>query len=110
MDKWWFAFYHGMYSLAETFAWLYFGIVPWIWYSLPSWMPQPLAAWMEDEIVHTIVFALATGLISMVMELPWNLYMTFVIEERHGFNKQTIGERLPRTVVHEYVSAAELAK
>ncbi len=27
----------------------------------------------------------------MVMGVPWSLYSTFVIEERHGFNKQTLG-------------------
>ena len=25
------------------------------------------------------------------METPWSLYRTFVIEQRHGFNKQTLG-------------------
>jgi STE24 endopeptidase len=28
---------------------------------------------------------------SQITNLPWSLYYTFVIEERHGFNKQTIG-------------------
>ena len=28
---------------------------------------------------------------NMVTGLPWSLYSTFVIEERHGFNKQTLG-------------------
>ena len=28
---------------------------------------------------------------SQVTSLPWSLYYTFVIEQRHGFNKQTIG-------------------
>ena len=27
----------------------------------------------------------------MVMELPWSVYSTFVVEQRHGFNKQTPG-------------------
>lgn len=27
----------------------------------------------------------------MISGLPWSLYHTFVIEERHGFNKQTLG-------------------
>lgn len=68
-------------------------IVPWLWYSLPSWLPQPLAAIVEDnEIVHTVAFMLASSLINLVLSLPWTLYSTFVIEQRHGFNKQTLGE------------------
>jgi hypothetical protein len=34
------------------------------------------------------------------MGLPWSLYSTFVIEERHGFNKQTLGRsRQPRAAL-----------
>ena len=27
--------------------------------------------------------------VSWLTDLPWSLYGTFVLEERHGFNKQT---------------------
>jgi STE24 endopeptidase len=30
-------------------------------------------------------------LMSYLMSLPLSLYFTFVIEERHGFNKMTLG-------------------
>jgi hypothetical protein len=73
-------------------------VTPWLWYSLPKWLPQHLADMMaESEIVHTIVFMLATSLIGLVMGLPWSLYSTFVIEARHGFNKQTLGRLLSAT-------------
>ncbi|KAF6266083.1 peptidase family M48-domain-containing protein [Scenedesmus sp. NREL 46B-D3] len=92
VDKWWFGFWHGLYNLVETVLWLQLRVTPWLWYSLPSWLPQPLAEMVaQNEIVHTVVFILASSLISMVMGLPWSLYSTFVIEERHGFNKQTLG-------------------
>lgn len=29
--------------------------------------------------------------ISTVTSIPFSLYSTFVVEEKHGFNKQTIG-------------------
>jgi STE24 endopeptidase len=31
------------------------------------------------------------GVLSGILELPFDLYDTFVIEERHGFNRQTVG-------------------
>lgn len=34
----------------------------------------------------------------MVSGLPWSLYRTFVIEERHGFNKQTLGLYISDTI------------
>ena len=35
-----------------------------------------------------MVFLLGATAYSTVTSLPWSLYSTFVIEERHGFNKQ----------------------
>lgn len=40
------------------------------------------------QITQSIVFALLGCLVNSVLDLPWSLYGTFVIEERHGFNKQ----------------------
>ena len=35
-----------------------------------------------------MVFMLLSSVFSTIVGLPWVLYSTFVIEERHGFNKQ----------------------
>jgi CAAX prenyl protease N-terminal, five membrane helices len=43
----------------------------------------------SHEIKHTILFVLLNELFESVIGLPWSLYSTFVVEERHGFNKQT---------------------
>jgi STE24 endopeptidase len=37
------------------------------------------------------VFLLLGMLYETVIHIPWELYFIFVIEERHGFNKQTLG-------------------
>jgi len=44
-----------------------------------------------DELIQSNMFLLQTTILSFVVHLPWSLYRTFVIEERHGFNKMTIG-------------------
>lgn len=44
-----------------------------------------------NEIVHSIVHVLVVGLLQLVVGLPWQVYMQFVIEERHGFNKMGPG-------------------
>jgi STE24 endopeptidase len=87
IDKWWFGFVHGLYNLAETLAVLWFQCLPWLWAKLPEHIPL-LAR--HGEIVHTVAFVITLSLISTVMGLPWSLYSTFVIEEKHGFNKQTL--------------------
>ncbi len=40
------------------------------------------------QILQSLVFAVGGSLFSMVTGLPWSLYNTFVLEEKHGFNKQ----------------------
>lgn len=43
-----------------------------------------------NEIIVTIMFFLLDSLKGMIIGMPWDLYSTFVVEERHGFNKQTL--------------------
>lgn len=42
------------------------------------------------QIVQSLVFLLLATLFSAVTGLPWSLYNTFVIEEKHGFNQQVL--------------------
>ncbi|KAL2892127.1 CAAX prenyl protease 1-like protein [Bienertia sinuspersici] len=44
----------------------------------------------ENEIVHTLAFLAGVMIWSQITDLPFSLYSTFVIEARHGFNKQTV--------------------
>ncbi|EHB18901.1 CAAX prenyl protease 1-like protein [Heterocephalus glaber] len=45
---------------------------------------------VEGTIIHSLVFLLLATLFSALTGLPWSLYNTFVIEEKHGFNHQTL--------------------
>ena len=42
------------------------------------------------SIATGLAFFGIAGALSSLLELPFNLYQTFVIEERHGFNRQTL--------------------
>jgi STE24 endopeptidase len=44
-----------------------------------------------SEVQVSCVFVLVYMLFDIVCKLPFSLYSTFVIEEKHGFNKQTLG-------------------
>jgi STE24 endopeptidase len=44
--------------------------------------------WME--CFTTTFFVTYYTLFSTIMSLPWSYYKTFIIEERHGFNKSTV--------------------
>ena len=42
----------------------------------------------EYEITQSLVFLTLATLFSAVTGLPWSIYSTFIIEEKHGFNQQ----------------------
>ena len=44
----------------------------------------------SGEIVHTLIFFFTYNIISTVLSLPTAYYSTFVLEEKFGFNKQTV--------------------
>ena len=45
----------------------------------------------SGEIRQSMVFIFYTSVISLIVGLPWSLYGTFAVEQRHGFNKQVGG-------------------
>ena len=45
----------------------------------------------DNEIKVSIVFFALWEAMDTVLGLPVSLYSTFVVEQRHGFNKSTVG-------------------
>jgi STE24 endopeptidase len=48
-----------------------------------------LVAWLGTGMTQQLVLLAAFALIGGLLELPFSLYQTFVVEERFGFNKMT---------------------
>lgn len=42
----------------------------------------------ESEIIVSIIFMLVMNTVNSMLSLPFSIYSVFVIEEKHGFNKQ----------------------
>ncbi|KAK4808980.1 hypothetical protein QYF61_015214 [Mycteria americana] len=66
------------------------GGIPFLW-NLSGQISGRAGFGPEYEIVQSLVFLLLATLFSAMTGLPWSLYNTFVIEEKHGFNQQTLG-------------------
>jgi STE24 endopeptidase len=65
---------------------LYFGFVGYLWnIALDYTKRAHLNA--DSEIQVACVFLLIVNLIGVVKETPFSVYSTFVLEEKHGFNK-----------------------
>ncbi|VDK44042.1 unnamed protein product [Anisakis simplex] len=55
------------------------------------------------QMAQSVAFICLTTLIETVLSFPWQIYETFVIEQKHGFNKQTFAfflkDKIKKTIV-----------
>lgn len=69
---------------------LYFGLFGYVWHR-----SMDIARYMNwnvyNEYSVSMVFMIIMNLFGAMKDLPFKVYGTFVLEERHGFNKQTVG-------------------
>lgn len=54
-----------------------------------GWVDTWLANYVEPGLTKTLVYFGVLGLASSLINMPFSIYGTFVIEERYGFNKTT---------------------
>ncbi|XP_074658411.1 CAAX prenyl protease 1 homolog [Tubulanus polymorphus] len=97
LDKSVFGLWSGLFSQVETTLLLLFGGLPFIW-RVAGDITAYFGYGSEYEVLQSMAFMVLTMIYSTIIGLPWGLYSTFVIEERHGFNKQTVGFFLKDTV------------
>lgn len=67
---------------------LYCGLMAHIWASSRRYTSQ-MGMNSSNEIIVSCVFLVVVNLLGVLKEMPFAIYSTFVLEERHGFNKQT---------------------
>lgn len=67
----------------------------------------------DCEILNSMMFMLLTNCVSTIADLPFSIYGTFVLEEKHGFNKQTAGfyikDRIKKFLVSQAISLPLIA-
>uniref|UniRef100_A0A672ZV31 CAAX prenyl protease n=1 Tax=Sphaeramia orbicularis TaxID=375764 RepID=A0A672ZV31_9TELE len=90
LDKSNFSFWSGLYSETEGTLILLLGGIPFLW-GVAGSVTARFGFSSEYEITQSLVFLTLATLFSAFTGLPWSLYNTFVIEEKHGFNQQVHG-------------------
>ena len=55
-----------------------------------GWLDEIVRGWSDNEIFCGLFYVAVLYGASMILSLPFELYDTFVIEEKYGFNKTTI--------------------
>ena len=92
LDKINFGMIAGTYDTAESIFFLLIGFLPFAWDLSVKWGSQYMG-WNEtdNEIKISLIFWAIVTVVGTISSLPFEMYSTFQIERKHGFNKQTLG-------------------
>lgn len=66
----------------------YFGLLGLVWHKSQV-LTQRCNLDPKNEIHVSCIFLIVLNVINIFKDMPFKIYSTFVLEERHGFNKQT---------------------
>ncbi|OWZ07725.1 CAAX prenyl protease 1 [Phytophthora megakarya] len=90
LDKSTFGFVSGAYNQLEAMAFLLLGYLPFMW-TMSGKALVALGLDADNEIYRALMLLTLTTIRDTLVGIPFGLYSTFVVEARHGFNKQTLG-------------------
>ena len=93
LDKSRFQFFSSTVAHAISVATLWFDFLPFLWFLSLRLCGDYLGldGTLGNEIPHSLAFFILLYVWNLMTSLPFSLYSTFVIEQRHGFNNQTLG-------------------
>ncbi|KAF9039259.1 peptidase family M48-domain-containing protein, partial [Panaeolus papilionaceus] len=87
-DKAKFALFSGLFKQCLDSLMLQYGFYAWSWSAAGSLLAK-VGYGPEHEIKQSIAFVFTLFFLSSLPTLPLNIYSTFVVEQKHGFNKMT---------------------
>ncbi|EGW30673.1 uncharacterized protein SPAPADRAFT_62544 [Spathaspora passalidarum NRRL Y-27907] len=88
-----FSIFSGFYGLVQNLAIIKFDVLPKAWNLAGSLMAKSsfiLPKFMGGVITQSLFFVFTSQILSTIVGLPLNYYQHFVLEEKYGFNKQTV--------------------
>eukprot|EP00808_Paulinella_micropora_P025824 g38423.t1 len=88
IDKMIFHLASSLYQQVELMAILCYNFLPWLW-SFSGKLIEKIG--LSGETSQSLVFLGIYTLLGTLTAMPFDLYSTFVVEAKHGFNKQTPG-------------------
>ena len=86
-----YGFVSSFYGLAQNLAIIYYDGLPKIWALTGLGLARVLPQRFNGEIAHSLAFLFVFNIITTILSLPTSYYSTFVLEEKFGFNKSTVG-------------------
>jgi len=89
-DKFWFGEVSELFSTVVSLGFLALGGFGWAESESKSYVTQWLGEG-DHQLHFGVAFLVLLSLLSMLVDLPFSWYRTFVIEQKHGYNRQTLG-------------------
>ena len=74
-----------------------------LWFGVLGWLDEYLRMYIDNAVILSVVFFWVFTIYSWILNIPFDWYDTFVIEEKYGFNKTTkrtfITDEIKKTVL-----------
>nr|CAD7256072.1 unnamed protein product [Timema shepardi] len=87
LDKSTFGIFKDIFSIIEaTLLIVFYGLL--YFWNISSVSLNKLGYTTYNEVLQSIMFVFIMNVFNTIISLPFSVYYTFVLEERHGFNKQ----------------------
>jgi len=90
LDKSTFGFIESSIDMVLDTGLLLVGFMPYLWDTAERVAEKMGVDPATSEVRVSLIFFLLNYIISDIYHIPFSLYRTFVIEEKHGFNKMTM--------------------
>jgi len=90
LEKMNFGLIKGFYGLTKELLFLHFLLYPYLW-KLCVPILEAMGRDTTYKYTHQIIYLVLESTLSTIIGIPWGLYGDFVLEEKWGFNKKTIG-------------------
>jgi STE24 endopeptidase len=88
-----FGFFSSTFGLVKNIAFIKYDLLPKLWSISGCFMSRiapVLPSFMGGILTQSMIFFAGTQLLSTILSLPFDYYHHFILEEKYGFNKQTV--------------------
>lgn len=80
----------GLFGQLKNYITIQHDWLPYLWSLAGGFTLKYLPSRFQGEITQSLVFIFTMSLAETLINLPFGLYYHFVLEEKYGFNKQTL--------------------
>lgn len=85
-----FSFVSGLWGQLKNYITIQHNLYPKIWAVTGLWLTRFFPTQFQGEITHSLLFAFTYSFAETLLGLPFSYYYHFILEEKFGFNKQTL--------------------